>query len=395
MSWPLVKLAEVCTFENGDRGTNYPSKDEYVQNGVPFINAGNLGENGIDKESLSFITKEKFDVLSNGKVRENDILFCLRGSLGKFAIVEGIPEGAIASSLIIIRATNLIHIDYLFNYFRSSICQKEIDKFENGAAQPNLSGRDLKEFKIPLPPLAEQKRIAAILDKADAIRRKRQQAIKLADEFLRSVFLEMFGDPVTNPKGFPVGTIRDMVESANYGTSGKASETEGEFPILRMGNITYEGGWNFDSLKYIDMNEKEKDKYLVKNGDLVFNRTNSKELVGKTAVFEDDRDMVIAGYLIRVRCNGKGNTRYISGYLNSKHGKKTLEAMCKSIVGMANINAQELQDIKVLIPPIELQNKFAELVMSCNQKVEHFNQAEDMANNLFESLSQKAFSGSL
>ena len=253
----------------------------------------------------------------------------------------------------------------------------------------------LKENVVPVPPLPEQKRIATILDKADAIRRKRQQTIQLADDFLRAVFLDMFGDPVTNPKGFPVGTIRDLVDTANYGSSAKASETEGEFPILRMGNITYSGAIDFSDLKYVDLSKKDQPKYLVEKGDLLFNRTNSKDLVGKTAVYGRDDVAAIAGYLVRVRMNEKGNSYYVSGYLNSTHGKSTLQSMCKSIVGMANINAQEMQDIKILLPPIEAQNKYAAIFKATKQRLKSHGQSEGSLTVLFSSLSQKAFRGEL
>ena len=239
--------------------------------------------------------------------------------------------------------------------------QKELDKIHattDVVTVKHLSVKKIQDIKIRLPSLKEQKRIAAILDKADAIRQKREQAIKLADDFLRAKFLEMFGTPANNIHRFPKGTIRDLVDSVNYGTSAKASIDSGEYPILRMGNITYQGRWDFTDLKYLDLSVKEKDKYLVKEGDLLFNRTNSKELVGKTAVYEEDRPMAFAGYLIRVRPNSIGNNYYISGYLNSIHGKITLMNMCKSIVGMANINAQELQNIEILIPPKHLQDEY-------------------------------------
>ncbi|MCG0112617.1 restriction endonuclease subunit S [Escherichia coli] len=272
--------------------------------------------------------------------------------------------------------------------------QKELDKIHattDVVTVKHLSVKKIQDIKIRLPSLKEQKRIAAILDKADAIRQKREQAIKLADDFLRAKFLEMFGTPANNIHRFPKGTIRDLVDSVNYGTSAKASIDSGEYPILRMGNITYQGRWDFTDLKYLDLSVKEKDKYLVKEGDLLFNRTNSKELVGKTAVYEEDRPMAFAGYLIRVRPNSIGNNYYISGYLNSIHGKITLMNMCKSIVGMANINAQELQNIEILIPPKHLQDEYEIIYKKIKKGLSIYDKSTMQLQLLASNLSNKYF----
>ncbi|EJI4956799.1 restriction endonuclease subunit S [Escherichia coli] len=272
--------------------------------------------------------------------------------------------------------------------------QKELDKIHattDVVTVKHLSVKKIQDIKIRLLSLKEQKRIAAILDKADAIRQKREQAIKLADDFLRAKFLEMFGTPANNIHRFPKGTIRDLVDSVNYGTSAKASIDSGEYPILRMGNITYQGRWDFTDLKYLDLSVKEKDKYLVKEGDLLFNRTNSKELVGKTAVYEEDRPMAFAGYLIRVRPNSIGNNYYISGYLNSIHGKITLMNMCKSIVGMANINAQELQNIEILIPPKHLQDEYEIIYKKIKKGLSIYDKSAMQLQLLASNLSNKYF----
>ena len=147
-----------------------------------------------------------------------------------------------------------------------------------------------------------------------------------------------------------------MVDSVNYGTSAKASIDSGEYPILRMGNITYQGGWDFKDLKYIDLSVKEKDKFWLKKAISFSIVLTVRNLLVKQ-LYEEERPMAFAGYLIRVRPNPIGNNYYISGYLNSTHGKITLMNMCKSIVGMANINAQELQNIEILIPPKHLQDE--------------------------------------
>lgn len=317
MSWPLVKLGDLFKVTSG--GTPSRRQLEYYENGtIPWIKTGDLHNKYVTSAS-EYITQEGLDGSSTRMYPKGTVLVAMYGAtIGACSILD--IDACTNQACAAFTPSEKVDINFLYYLLKQS--KSTFVKAGSGGAQPNISATFLKEFKIPLPPLEEQKRIAAILDKADAIRRKRQQAIQLADDFLRSVFLDMFGDPVTNPKGFPIGTIRDFVETANYGSSGKASETEGEYPMLRMGNITYEGAWDFTNLKYIDLSEKDKPKYLTQKGDLLFNRTNSKELVGKTAVFEEEKPMAIAGYLIRVRTNELGNNYYLSGYLNSAHGKK-------------------------------------------------------------------------
>ena len=195
--WETKKLGEVCSFENGDRGANYPSKAHRTINGIPFINAGHLTRNGIDVDNMDYISRDRFNLLGSGKIQKYDILFCLRGSLGKYAQVKEFSEGAIASSLVIVRPKNSLSPSILTAYFESSICAKMIKKFSNGAAQPNLSAGNLKNFEIPIPPLPEQQRIVAILDEAFAAIEKAkanaEQNLKnvkeLFDNYLDSIFV--------------------------------------------------------------------------------------------------------------------------------------------------------------------------------------------------------------
>ncbi|NAQ71700.1 restriction endonuclease, partial [Escherichia coli] len=332
MSCRYLKIEDFCS--TGSGGTPSRSKPEYYEGGdIPWIKSGDLKDSKI-YEANEYITAAGLENSSAKIVEKDSILIAMYGAtVGRLAIL-GINAATNQAICNIRPDTTIADMKYLYYFLKSKFSYF----VENavGGAQPNISQGLIKSLEVPLPSLDEQKRIADILDKAAGVCQKREQAIKLADDFLRAKFLEMFGTPANNIHRFPKGTIRDLVDSVNYGTSAKASIDSGEYPILRMGNITYQGRWDFTDLKYIDLSVKEKDKYLVKESDLLFNRTNSKELVGKTAVYEEDRPMAFAGYLIRVRPNSIGNNYYISGYLNSIHGKITLMNMCKSIVGMAN-----------------------------------------------------------
>ncbi|MDA7210571.1 restriction endonuclease subunit S [Escherichia coli] len=387
MSCRYLKIEDFCS--TGSGGTPSRSKPEYYEGGdIPWIKSGDLKDSKI-YEANEYITAAGLENSSAKIVEKDSILIAMYGAtVGRLAIL-GINAATNQAICNIRPDTTIADMKYLYYFLKSKFSYF----VENavGGAQPNISQGLIKSLEVPLPSLDEQKRIADILDKAAGVCQKREQAIKLADDFLRAKFLEMFGTPANNIHRFPKGTIRDLVDSVNYGTSAKASIDSGEYPILRMGNITYQGRWDFTDLKYLDLSVKEKDKYLVKEGDLLFNRTNSKELVSKTAVYEEDRPMAFAGYLIRVRPNSIGNNYYISGYLNSIHGKITLMNMCKSIVGMANINAQELQNIEILIPPKHLQDEYEIIYKKIKKGLSIYDKSAMQLQLLASNLSNKYF----
>jgi type I restriction enzyme S subunit len=167
--WSTVRLGDIVTLENGDRSKNYPNKSVLVESGIPFVNAGHLVRGRIEKSEMTFITEERFELLRAGKFKNGDILFCLRGSLGKSALVENFDSGAIASSLVIVRADKSILPKYLMLYFDSPISNQNIKLYDNGTAQPNLSAADLAKFVLAVPSTNEQHRIVAKVDELMAL----------------------------------------------------------------------------------------------------------------------------------------------------------------------------------------------------------------------------------
>jgi len=163
--WEWVRLGSVMQFINGDRGKNYPSKDKLSSEGIPFISAVNLKNGTVSKEDLLCVSEEQYAKLGSGKLKTNDLVFCIRGSLGKKAIYP-FERGAIASSLVILRSY-LNADDFLRftdSYMASPFLFSEIRKYDNGTAQPNLSANNFMQFLLPLPPLPEQRRILACID---------------------------------------------------------------------------------------------------------------------------------------------------------------------------------------------------------------------------------------
>ena len=160
-NWEWVRLYNIASFQNGDRSKNYSNRNEYVSNGVAWINTGHITSDGfLNVNTMNYITEEKYNSLSNGHIQKGDLVYCLRGAtFGKVARIEPFSKGAIASSLMIIRPFDVGLRDYIYWYLRSPVAYIELRKYSNGSAQPNLAAKDVGKYLVPIPPLDEQIRI--------------------------------------------------------------------------------------------------------------------------------------------------------------------------------------------------------------------------------------------
>ena len=236
-----------------------------------------------------------------------------------------------------------------------------LEKYFTGATIPHIYFKDYKREEFNLCDLSEQEKIVSTLSKIEKIITHRKQQLEKLDLLVKARFVEMFGEPILNEKGWNMVTIGDIVTEVKYGTSKPAVEG-GKYPYLRMNNLTYDGHLDLTNLKMIYIPDSEIEKCIVHRGDVLFNRTNSIELVGKTCVFDKDEDMVIAGYIIRVRLKSIMLPIVLSYFMNTDALKKKLRNMAKGAVNQANINAQEFKSINIYLPPIELQTQFADFV---------------------------------
>ena len=263
-----------------------------------------------------------------------------------------------------------VDIKYLFY----SMQAYDFSKVISGTAQPQITREGLEKVEFVLHSLDVQREIVCILDKTDTLIEKRRLQLEKLEELVKSRFIELFGTYPGNEKGWNTENIRDVVSEVRYGSSRPAVDG-GRYPYLRMNNITYGGELDLSDTKRIDIPDNELAKCTVRRGDVLFNRTNSKELVGKTCVYNRDEMMVLAGFVIRVRVNEKVLPEFLSAFLNTDFSKKMLLGMCKTAIGQANINAQELQNIGLYVPPIDLQQEFVDFKIQVD-KSKHFSELE-------------------
>ena len=259
-----------------------------------------------------------------------------------------------------------------------------------GSTFKAISKNILSEMEFNIPPVREQELCTKALDVVFYLIRLKKEQLDKLDLLVKSRFIEMFGTFPDNPKGWECCTIRDIVKEVRYGSSRPAVEG-GQYPYLRMNNITYEGTLDLSEIKYIDVPEKELEKCTVRKGDVLFNRTNSKELVGKTCLYDRDESMVLAGFIIRVRVNDKVVPEFLVAFLNMDFSKKMLFNKCKAAIGQANINAQELQNIEIYLPPLALQKEFVSLKYQVDKSKLAIQKNLDELETLKKSLMQQYF----
>lgn len=394
MSWPLVSFIEVCNIQGGTQPPKIEFIEEEQEGYVRLLQIQDFKR----ADKAVYVPDKK----TLKKCAESDLLIGRYGaSVGK--ILTGLSGAYNVAIVKTIPDLKRLDRGYLYHYLCSPLFQNYILSVGSRAAQAGFNKDDLASLEVPLPPLLDQRRIAAILDKADAIRRKRQQAIQLADDFLRAVFLDMFGDPVTNPKGWEVKLLKDLslkIHSGNTPKGGKENYVGSGVVFLRSQNV-----WKrkiiFDDVAYIDSATHKKmagsslkyqDILMTKTGR--FNTENSS--LGRAAMFcgEDDSANV-NGHVYLIRLGGEVDKKFVLFILTMPEYYEYIRSVCVGGIDKRQLNKEHLENFPIIFPSADLQRKFSEAMDVVDRFKAQAANALQNADLMFEALSQKAFSGHL
>ena len=357
-----------------------------------YISTGAIDENHINENDVEIIDFSGKPSRANLVVLAGDAIFAKMQATKKTLLIDGeLAECIYSTGFYAVHAKkNVIKEKCLFYLLTSDAFLKQKDKNCSGATQKAITNTGLKKIIVNIPDYKHQDEVVEKLDAVSRIISLYQNELKCFDELVKARFVEMFGTYPSNPMRWETATIRDIVTDVRYGSSRPAVDG-GKYPYLRMNNITYGGELDLTDTKRIDIPDNELDKCTVRRGDVLFNRTNSKELVGKTCVYNRDEMMVLAGFVIRVRVTERILPEFLSTFLNTDFSKQMLLGMCKAAIGQANINAQEMQSIGIYLPPTELQRQFVQFKEQVDKSKVAVQKSLDEAQLLFDSLMQQYF----
>ena len=354
----MAKLGDIC-FQITDGSHNPPAGIENSKH--LMLSSKNINDDEITTTAPRFLTDEQFDIENKRtNVLSGDLLMTIVGTVGRVAVVPEMLAGICLQRSVAVIKPNPTIINNRYLMYQLQSMRKFLESEARGVAQKGIYLKQVGDLSVITPPLDEQYRVVDTLDHISGLIHIYQQQLTKLDELIKARFVEMFGTYPDNPFGWNTGKIQDVVSNVRYGSSRPAVEG-GKYPYLRMNNITYAGELDLTDTKRIDVPDSELDKCTVQRGDVLFTRTNSKELVGKTCVYNRDDMMVLAGFVIRVRVNERILPEFLVAFLNTAFSKQMLLGMCKTAIGQANINAKEMQNIGLYIPPIALQEQFVDL----------------------------------
>ncbi len=338
------------------------------------------------------------------RLRSGDVLFNSTNSpklVGKTALFIEIGEPVVFSNHFLRIRTKRDGLDpaYLARWLNYQQGRRLFEtRCTQWVNQASFRREDLLALRIPLPPLPEQRRIAAILDKADSIRRKQQQAIRLADDLLRSAFLDMFGDPVINPKGWPACRLAEVAAIVSGVTKGRKLDRGRivSVPYMRVANVQ-DGHLVLDDVKEIEALPEEVTRYCLEPGDVLLTEGGDPDKLGRGAVWRGQVDPCIhQNHIFRVRPNKtKVLPEFLSRQIGSARGKRYFLRAAKQTTGIASINMTQLSAFPVLLPPLDAQERFGRLTRGSEALKARMEVRASTVGDLFHSLVQRAFQGDL
>ncbi len=358
---------------------------EYFGGDVDWFTPGDIGGNIYLKYSTRTITDFAINKKAAPIFPKDCLLITCIGNIGRVGILS--RDSSSNQQITAIKFKNFIDVRYAYFWFVAS--SHLLSQRANQAVVPILNNSQLREILFSFPPLPIQKQIAGILEKADAAREKRRQANKLTEQFLQSAFLEMFGDPVTNPKGWNITNVNDVASNIQYGYTESATIDNVGPKFLRITDIQ-NGIVDWDKVPYCKC--QDLDKYKLESGDIVFARTGAT--TGKSFLIKNCPTAVFASYLIRVHFKKDVSPAYIYNFFQTEsYWSQIRMGMTGSTQG--GFNSSKLAEVKLPLPSISEQQKFATLVEKVELLRAKQRESEKELENLFNALMQRAFKGEL
>ena len=376
--WEQRKLGELVEFYNGDRSSRYPNDSDMVSEGVPFINAGDLVSGRVKLDTANKITEEKFNELSGAKIQRGDIIYCLRGTLGKNAFVDNFDVGTVASSLVDIRPKKVVG-KYLYQVLNSDIEYTQRIVNDEGAAQPNLSAKNLSLFNIPMPDEVEQEKIAAYFDDLDNLITLHQRKCDETKELKKFMLQKMFpknGEkkPEIRFEGFTDDWEQRKLSEFGEATGGTSIESEfsadGIYKVISIGSYSEDNIYRDQGIRAV-RSDKTINRILNK-GDLTMilnDKTASGNIIGRVLLIEESGVYVYNQRTERIEVGSENyNSQFIYTMLNAPEIR---DKIIKQSQGNTQIyvNWTTVSQTDYLVPQIEEQIKIGEYFKSIDNLI--------------------------
>lgn len=389
------RLDRLCKIQSG--GTPSRKTASFYGGDIPWAKIGDLDvSDGVVRETEESITKEGLEAIRHRTFEPGTILLAMYGSVGKTA-TAGVTLSTNQAILgINVRKPDKLESRYLLRWLEH--IQPQLIHGARGVTQKNISATLVRALEIPLLPVGEQRRIADILDRVDAIRRKRRAAIALTEELLRSTFLDLIGDPVSNPRGWPTASLGMLItDGPNNGLYRPAKDYGSGTPIVRIDSF-YDGVvTGLGSLKRVRIPDDQIERYRLMADDILINRVNSPKYLGKSAVVPALREATVyESNMMRLRVDAeRADPVFVVTQMQDQWVRAQIARQSRDAVNQSSINQTDVRSFRLRVPPIALQREFRSRTDEIRRLIDRLEKAADEADTLFHALTQRAFRGAL
>ena len=385
----MVAIGEIFKVSSG--GTPSRKKEEYFSGGnIRWVKTGDL-KGKFANEPSERITQTALENSSAKLFPQKTVLLAMYGAtIGACSILSF--EAATNQACAAILPSDKCDETYLYYYLTS--IRSSLVRMGVGGAQPNISAGLIKNLQFPLPPLAEQQKIAAILDAADQLRQKDQQLIDHYTQLSQSLFLQMFGDPVTNSNKYEVVTLGDATSKITDGVHAKPDYTESGIPFISVKDVTT-GVLLFDKCKFIS--EEAHAKYFKRCnpelGDIIYTKVGAT--YGRAAIVDVSFEFSLYVSVALIKpIRTLINPVYLKEAMVNPAVKRQADKSIKGI-GVPDLHLNMIKKFRIPLPPMELQNQFAQHIEKIEQQKQQAQASLEKSQALFNSLLQRAFKGEL